>query len=774
MRRMLLAARAIALALLLVVLPLPAPGAEPALAYASVVLNGVDSGQLLIAIADDDAFVQPEDLRKIGLPAGSAPVTIRGLRFVPLSSLQGLSWAFDTSAVKLTITAGAELLPHARIDLASNSTERPARMHDPGFVLDYNTYLSPGQHVATSLTQRLSLQTDRSIANTIGETLDGRFVRGLTQVIADDPMHLRSITFGDSVAGSGDLGGATTLAGITVARAFDLNPYSVYYPLPSIRTTVLAPSVADIYVNGALVRSVNLAPGTYDLQDLPVIAGYSRAQVKVRDILGAPQSAYQFNYYSVTTLLRRGLSDYSYSAGLARPNVLGPNDGYGRLAALGQYRIGLTDFATAGARYEAGNGASDGGLVMDASVGDGAVHGAYALSRSGPFSGSAALLGYSSTAGASAYALSLAHQTPYYATVSVGPGADRPISSLALSASRRLSRATSLSFTQSASWYRDAGMTRGLALSVLTSIRKITFSLGYNRTTAAASGSSTTAFFSLARPVGSDDRVTLTAEHDSTLANASTLGIQHLNPTPFGWYYDAALGLNPKLPFSGTATLGLPALQSSFRFDRVSQLQNGLLATTTTSSMTATGSLTLLGGRLVPSQPVGSAYALVETAGLANVPIYQNHHFVGRTDRTGHLLVPSLQANESNHLDLVPEDLPMDWKLDRNSADVTPTRNGGAIVRFAIEPLRAFVGRIRIEAGGASRIPSYAAMTVEHGSTKIETELDRDGRFYLDEIAPGSYTVTIASDAGTCTLDLKIPVTQSTRTDLGILPCAAR
>ena len=73
--------------------------------------------------------------------------------------------------------------------------------------------------------------------------------------------------------------------------------------------SLTAPATLDIYVNDRLIKSQQLPPGTFTLNDLPIPAGAGAARVVVRDAFGRQQEI-GGSYYVTTSLLQQGLQQY--------------------------------------------------------------------------------------------------------------------------------------------------------------------------------------------------------------------------------------------------------------------------------------------------------------------------------------------------------------------------------------------------------------------------------------------------------------------------------
>ena len=105
-----------------------------------------------------------------------------------------------------------------------------------------------------------SLQGDL-LYSSVSRNADGSLVRGLTNLTVDDPARMVRWVAGDSLAVGGPLGGGPFIAGISMSKNFGLDPYFYRFPSMDVAGAVATPTRADVYVNGQLVREVQLAPG---------------------------------------------------------------------------------------------------------------------------------------------------------------------------------------------------------------------------------------------------------------------------------------------------------------------------------------------------------------------------------------------------------------------------------------------------------------------------------------------------------------------------------
>ena len=99
-------------------------------------------------------------------------------------------------------------------------------------------------------------------------------------------------------------------AGVSVARESDTDPDGQPHTSPTVHGTVLTPSVADVYINGQLIRSIDVAPGAVDFSNLPGSGGVTDATIVLRDAFGRTQ-ALSTRYYGAASVLNKGETDYA-------------------------------------------------------------------------------------------------------------------------------------------------------------------------------------------------------------------------------------------------------------------------------------------------------------------------------------------------------------------------------------------------------------------------------------------------------------------------------
>src|SRR5436190_429095 len=148
-----------------------------------------------------------------------------------------------------------------------------------------------------------------------------------------------------------------------------MRPDLITFPVPSVSGSAAVPSTVDVLVNGTTVRSGSVAPGPFEVPQVPVISGAGTVTTTVTDALGR-QVTTELPFYASPTLLAPGLHTYSAEIGLVRRDWGTESNDYGDLAAAITYRRGLSTHLTVESHAEHTDGLSMGGLGGVMNIGD--------------------------------------------------------------------------------------------------------------------------------------------------------------------------------------------------------------------------------------------------------------------------------------------------------------------------------------------------------------------------------------------------------------------
>jgi len=188
------------------------------------------------------------------------------------------------------------------------------------------------------------------------------------------------------------------------------------------------------------------------------------------------------------------------------------------------------------------------------------------------------------------------------------------------------------------------------------------------------------------------------------------------------------------------------------------------------TTLTAAGGVTLLGGRVLATRPIQDAYALIRT-GVPNVTGFLSNQEVGKTDTQGDLLVPNLLSYYGNQLDIADKDIPMEYQVEATRKVVGPPYRGGAVVNFPVHRVQAFTGTLVIESDGAVLVPALGHMTVTANGRPYDSPLGRNGEFYVENVPGGHHPALAEFKQGQCRFTLEVPETKDAYVRLGTVRC---
>ncbi len=178
---------------------------------------------------------------------------------------------------------------------------------------------------------------------------DGTIARRATRLVHDLPEEALRLSAGDVDLGLGGLFSHPAMLGIAIEKN-----YSTLQPTRNIRPTgkrsfrIERHSSVEVLVNNRVVRRLRLAPGEYDLDDLPLTSGTNQVQIRIQDEFGK-QETVDFSILFNRTLLEPGIDEWSLAAGTkSRASATSPEYDVRDPVVSGTYRRGVSEDHSAG------------------------------------------------------------------------------------------------------------------------------------------------------------------------------------------------------------------------------------------------------------------------------------------------------------------------------------------------------------------------------------------------------------------------------------------
>jgi outer membrane usher protein len=729
-------------------------------------VNGARAGIAFVEIERGDVRVRASDLERFGIPTeGAAAVTVAGEQRLSLRSLAPtVTYELDERALALRLTVPAERLGRHLLDLRPRFA--PAGMElrsDASAFLDYAAYGDLEGRGGASLSGGGRAGDWLATTSFNWSTASG-WARGLTSAVRDDVPGLTRWTVGDAVATSGPLGGSAVLGGVAFGREFSLDPYLLRGPLPATSALVGSPSTLELYVNGTMVRQQPLAPGYWDVANIPVIAGDTRVRAVVRDAFGK-ETVVQNDFYFSAGLLAAGLSDYSVAAGFLRGAFGEESFSYGDPAALGRYRWGFSDQLTPGLRAEASTGLAAAGGTLTAGTPWGELEGAIAGSVADGLPGAAARLAWRWSSREYSFAMRLGAQSDHAAHLALDPATDRAVLEAELGGGVAFGSRYGFSGEVRGGRYRDAGSygAVGLRGSVqLGAGASLSIFADYGKRQTGESGLELMALLSWGFARGYSADVGTARDGSGNLRG--TLGAARAMPRDSGWGYRVRTSADE----SDASFEGLAQGQTSFGR---AELRLGRMDGTTTLQANGSGGIVVIDGRPFLSRATDGGFALVEAGGVGGVTVTREGGVVGRTGEDGKLLVTGMLPYYANRLTIHERDLPLDYEARRTERFVATALHGGAVVAFDVRKISAIQGRLVVRIAGRRERPSNGQLSVIVDGELRGSPISPEGRFFLERMPPGKHVIQAVWGGGSCRGAIALPVGAQPVHDAGEVRC---
>jgi outer membrane usher protein len=577
-----------------------------------------------------------------------------------------------------------------------------------------------------------------------------------------DPM--RSYAVGDFISSSLTWTRSVRLGGARVARNFDVRPDLVTFPVPAFGANAVVPTTVDLFVNGRRQFSGATDTGPFLIADPPALTGAGEVSLVYRDAAGREIVTVQPLYVD-SRLLERGLSDYAFEVGYPRRNYGTLSSDYGDAAATAaSVRYGVTDLLTLEGHAETADELDNLGLGGLVALGRfGVVSLSFAQSADLGARGEQRSAGYQYIA--PHWSVDVYERRTYDDYRDIGTLEGSPVPT-------RFSRAgVSVSFgdhTGSINYTRQEDPTFGGSRVM---------SAGYSSSWA---DGRVTVFLTAFRDLETDDgdgaylAVSMNfGDRSSVYSGVSRNGEDETvvlgtgRPVDYdrggiGWNFYAERG-------NDDYSRGMARLDYRNRFGDWSALleetSSSTSGDTTNAALYGSGAIVYMRGGLFAARPIYDGFALVSTAGTADVPVLRENRLLGATNRRGYLLVPDLPAYRTSRLGIDPLSLPLDVNVGAVRLEANPRSLSGVRVDFPLERYRGAT-IVLVDAAGK---PLEAGLRATLLDTQESALIGYDGRVFFAVLQP-SNRVAVDTEDGRCEVEVAFTPEDTMRT-IGPFAC---
>ncbi|MFJ4066084.1 fimbria/pilus outer membrane usher protein [Pseudomonas sp. NPDC089996] len=713
-------------------------------------------------------YLDSEELRKLDVKLPGDP---QGE--VALDDVAGLHADYDSQNQRLLLQVPPAWLPDQQVGERNLYPASEARSSF-GALFNYDLYLNDTDDGGTYLAawNELRLFDSWGTFSTTGQwrqSFNGAqadanrqgFLRYDTTWRFTDEQRLLTYEAGDFVTGALPWTSSVRVGGLQLSRDFGARPDLVTYPLPAFAGEAAVPTSLDLFINGYKSSTTELQPGPYTLTNVPFINGAGEAVVVTTDALGRQVST-TLPFYVTSSLLQKGLSDFSVAAGSLRRDYAVEDFGYGAGVASASLRHGISDNFTLETHVETAESLLHGGLGGNMRLGTfGVLNAALAQSQFEGEKGHQVALGYQYNSQRIGFSYQRLQRHGEYSDLSRVDMPDMQLSQ----------RSEQVTLSVNLDQYGSLGAGY-FDVRAGDDTRTRLINLSWSKPL----WGNSSLYLSANREVGDSSwavqaQVVIPFYFGSTLAVSTERSKdgERLQRVNYSRAVPVGGGVGYNLGYAGSSDRdAYRQADVTWRLQSV-QVQAGVYGSSgeMTRWADASGSLVWMGAGVYAANRIDDAFVVVSTSGYADVPVRYENQEIGRTDRSGHLLVPYSSGYYRGKYEIDPMDLPPDVLAAEVEQRVAVRRGSGYLLEFALKRVLA----ASIELVGADRQPLKLGSKVLHQESGGQAVVGWDGLVYLENLSPHNRLQVTLEDGGLCRVEFDLPQAQGSIPLIGPLVC---
>lgn len=735
----------------------------------AIKVNGQDMGMgKILHSKSGEYFATAEDLENWGLSqANTAPIKLMNEQYYPLKDIRGFKAIYDAANQALLFEFPAAVFK-ASVFTPDVEKYTPAPP-ETGAYGNYDLYGTSSNSPFLNQTQ-FNGQFEAGIFNRLGagvssfsgQNLYGnsaaatRLVRLETNWVRNFTEEKQSLKFGDNTGRNGVWGRPVKFGGFQFGTNFAVQPGFVTIPLPKFAGEAALPSTTEVFINGFKQSSHSIAPGPFQLNNIPYITGSGEARLVVRDMLGREQIITQ-PFYVTPSLLRPGIEDYTLEMGFIRKNFGMDNASYGRPMAVWTQRRGFSDKLTAEWRGEV--------LPDQQTLGVAAIYippipvaltAAVAASNSRMGSGDFLLLGLDrqSFKGVNLGLRSQFSSNNFTQIGSGQPGQAKQYSATLGIPTRMGSLGISYNYFKNANPLRAESITASFARMLG---RKASVNMSVNASLSGPANPMLNAYLSY--PF--DDEILVSSNFSQQQGKVVGSVMMQKNPPQ---------GIGPQLGFrsllgggQGQREAAGITLQTDYG---VYMFDAGRNPGQTSYTVGANGSVEYMDGKFFFSKRLYDSFAVAQVPGYPDVPVYLNGQLAARTDSKGYAILPNLASYQINRIRINTDDLPLEAQIEKTEAEVVPHHHSGVSLKFSVEV--SIGALVKLVAQNGEPLPNGTVLHIDGNPEEFQVALQ--GEAYLTGMNKNN-KVKASWYGQTCDFEVNLPDNPGPLPHIGPIVC---
>ncbi|MBS7808032.1 fimbria/pilus outer membrane usher protein [Variovorax sp. PCZ-1] len=600
--------------------------------------------------------------------------------------------------------------------------------------------LSGNWGVLTSSFVGRNLMTSDPALSSSWRRLETTFTRDL-------PDHKLTLRLGDASTRGGVGSRSVYFGGVQLTRNFALTPGFISQPIPVIQGTSSAPSTVELYVNDALRQTSNVPTGPFAIDNFPLLTGGGNVRMVVRDVLGRETVIVQ-PFFSHSSLLEKGLSDWSVEFGAVRENLGTDSAKYGQGFGSGLYRYGFSKETTGEISAQIGSDTQTLGLGLNLAL---------------PFQ----MLGYASlatsrdktTGKGTEWGIGLEYSHLKHGFNGRVTSASRDYRQLGLTGNslpNKLESALNYSYNSERFGALGVGLARidtyGTG-EIRTASANYSMRIGQRST---LSVSATRAFGSGVAAPATSIGLSLNIPLDNRMNSSTSVNHRAGQTDAYTSVSQAPVG---ELGTGWRALAGVRADKGYAEAGLYHQASKALVtgdisanASQQNMRLGLQSALVFIDGQLHASRRVQDSFAIVEVPGYADVGVGFQGSVQARTDASGRAFLPRLQSFQRNNIRLDPSELPISAEIDNIEQITVPAARSGVKIIFPVRTGRAALIKIILADGQ----DAPAGAEIELVGDKQEFFVARRGEAFMTGLQPKN-TLVLKHNGTNCKIQLELP-----------------
>ena len=500
-----------------------------------------------------------------------------------------------------------------------------------------------------------------------------------TSYTVDFPQDMMSLHLGDSVSRPPtSLGRPVRFAGLQWGTNFMTQPGLITVPVATVSGQAALPSTLDLYVNNVLQSHSPVAPGPFSVTSAPLLAGDGEVLLKVRDLSGREEVISQ-RFYSSTSLLAAGLSEYSTEIGALRKNFGIESNDYGDIFMSSGYRKGVNNSLT----LDGGFSVQQGGLLgllgsassAFARLGTGSL--ALGMSHENGQYGLQGAAGFERRT--NTHSFSIRSQIADDKYRQTGIDADQTLRRLdSFFYGYRIEQIGNLGFSYTRQ--QRAGAEAIEIANASFGTRQTawgSFFLSWIQTRGASRDNSINLLWVMS--LGRDINLSAFHTRASHATDQSVIQLQKNLPTSegIGYRLQAADHAAQQATLLAQNQYGMARLEAA-EYQGISSTRIGF-----------SGALAYLDNEWFATRRIDNSYGVVRLPGMSQVRVYVDNQLAAKTNDRGYAFLPRLYSYAKNNVSVEQLDLPLDVEIDALRMHPVPAWRSGVIIDVPVRSVAA-------------------------------------------------------------------------------------